>query len=185
MDEDATRAALQTSGLLHTGEWEAMVAGDRHTIVYGWIQSAAVQLSRRGLISQHELGLVAQAVGRARAGAGDLMGTLGRDLPYPYASFVSLLVKFHMLVHALARGFVLSSYTQRGAQAYLLGLLLCNLTFLQAIVHHHRLLHNPFGDQRLALPHRSRVDGLHALRDAVMAGSSFTPPPSPADSSTR
>lgn len=178
MDGEGTRAALQEQGLLRAGEWEAMAAGDRHTLVYGWIQGLAVRLARRGLLSQMELSLVANAVSRARAAAGDLMASLGSDLPYPYASLVALLVKFHMTAHALGRGFELPAYASRGAQAYVLLFLFLNLTFLQAIVHLHRLLHNPFAEgRRLGVAHRAVMSGLQAVRAAVTDGHALVPPP--------
>ena len=178
MDDDATRADLETRALLRAGEWEAMAAGERHTVVYAWIQARVVQLSRSGVISGHELSLLFEAVSRTRTLAGDLMGSTQRDLPYPYASFVALLVKFHMLAHALARGFELASYTHRGAQGYLLAYFFINMALLQAIVHHHQWLHNPFLDRTLGVAHRGVVmAGLHALRTALMTGDTFNAPP--------
>ena len=46
MDADETREALLKGRLLVAGEWEAMAAGERHTVVYAWIQARVVQLSR-------------------------------------------------------------------------------------------------------------------------------------------
>ena len=45
------------------------------------------------------------------------MSSLNKDLPYPYASFVVMLVKFHMLVHSFDTGIQMCTYTERGPQA--------------------------------------------------------------------
>lgn len=92
---------------------------------------------------------------------------------------MTLLVKFHMLMHSVARGFELASYTSSGAQAFSLVMLLLNLAFLEAIVHHHRVLHNPFCGRRIDVAHhRTVMVGLHAVRDAFLSGDSFAPPSS-------
>ena len=60
-----------------------MVAGDRHSTVFGWLQALCVALSRRGLVRESELLPICNAISGTRAQANDLMSSLDRDLPYP------------------------------------------------------------------------------------------------------
>ena len=55
MDTPEGRACLDRLGLLAPGEWEAMVAGDRHTTVLCWVQMICVSLRRRGLLHETEV----------------------------------------------------------------------------------------------------------------------------------
>ena len=81
MDDNSTRLALEARGLLRAGEWEVMPASERHTIVYGWIHSEALQMSRRGVMNATEFYFIAQGVIKARALASDLMSSMASDLP--------------------------------------------------------------------------------------------------------
>ena len=67
IDTPRGRAHLERLDLLREGEWEAMVASDRHTSVFCWIQASCVDLRRRGVIDGHELGIISNAVTQARA----------------------------------------------------------------------------------------------------------------------
>eukprot|EP00985_Skeletonema_marinoi_P028918 scaffold26292_cov80-Skeletonema_marinoi.AAC.1 len=65
-----------------------MVAGDRHTTVWYWIQQKAMHLADQGIIkSEHRLQLLCQAVRVMRDRANDLMSCTDRDIPNGY-SFV-------------------------------------------------------------------------------------------------
>ena len=103
MDSAAARVHLLKERLVLPEEWDRMVQGDRHSTVYGWIQATCVALSRRGLIREVELSVICGAVSGARAQANDLMSSLDRDLPYPYAALVVTLVKLVMVIQSLVR----------------------------------------------------------------------------------
>lgn len=93
VDSDDGRIWLLKSGLLEEGEWEVMVNGDRHTTVLFWISMACRRLAAAGAMGSPEMSLCVEAVGFMRAKANDLMSSLDRDIPYPYASLLGMLVK--------------------------------------------------------------------------------------------
>ena len=49
IDHDIGRDHVTTLKLLETGEWEAMVPGDRHSTVFFWINTELVRLQRAEL----------------------------------------------------------------------------------------------------------------------------------------
>ena len=93
IDSEDAKVFLLDAGLLVEGEWETMVDGDRHTTVLWWILLACQRLNRAGVVAHHQMSLCAEAVGAMRAKANDLMSSLDRDIPYPYASLLGMLVK--------------------------------------------------------------------------------------------
>lgn len=81
MDSGAAQAYLEGAALLERGEWDAMVAGDRHTTVLWWVLMAAQRMNEAGAVGHAQYRACSEAVGAMRAQANDLMSSLDRDLP--------------------------------------------------------------------------------------------------------
>ena len=77
-----------------------MVSGDRHTSVLFWISAQAEQLVHEGLTDATSLPAITGAVLAMRGQANDLMSSLNRDLPYPYASVVGALINFNIFIQS-------------------------------------------------------------------------------------
>ena len=93
MDSDEGKAYLEGSGLLHLGEWDHLVPGDRHTTVFWWIQLKVHNLRdediiRRDIFAANIFG----AITDMRARANDMMSSLDRDQPFPYTALCGALV---------------------------------------------------------------------------------------------
>ena len=73
-----------------------MVNGDRHTTVLFWILMAVQRMHEAGAVGSLQLRSCSEAVAGMRAQANDLMSSLDRDLPYPYASLLGMLVKINV-----------------------------------------------------------------------------------------
>lgn len=185
MDSAEGRASLERLGLLETGEWDAMVPGDRHTTVFCWIQSMVVALRRRGILLESEVHLIGQGVGAARSQANDLMSSLNRDLPLPYVNLVAWLVQFAMLLNSINNGVRMSGYSDTGAKvSAALSTFLYSAAF-RGLLNVHRLLHNPFIDRLIDVAHEPIVNGgLATLARSLMADESYLPPAWSASSSS-
>ena len=109
MDTEKGFEYLKALGLVTPAEWSAMVPGDRHTSVLTWVQTICVGLRRQGILDKEESSCIADAVSGARAQANDLMASLNRDLPLPYANLVAWLVKFGLLIETM---FVAMQYSK-------------------------------------------------------------------------
>lgn len=107
IDSAQAEEYLTQIGMLHEGEWAAMVHGDRHTTVLWWVQLAAQRLCKRGVIEAAGLRSVQEGVTGYRAQANDLMSSLDRDIPYPYASLLGMIVKTNVILMTLWRTFEL------------------------------------------------------------------------------
>ena len=79
IDSDTGREHVANLKLLESGEWEAMVPGDRHSTVFFWINTELVRLQRAGVIEPHLVVGLAGGVAAMRAQANDLMSSLDRD----------------------------------------------------------------------------------------------------------
>ena len=104
MDDDQARIFLLRERLLEDGEWEAMQPGDRHTTVLFWISIQAKLLCDANMINERAALFISDAALSMRANANDLMSSLDRDLPYPYASVVGALVNFVCFLQASKLG---------------------------------------------------------------------------------
>ena len=84
-----------------------MVEGDRHTTVWLWMQTKAVKLGNEGIINQvHHVQTLCNAVTLIRDRANDLMSSLNRDQPFPYANICGQLVNVYLMLNALWKGVV-------------------------------------------------------------------------------
>ena len=83
------------------GEWETMVKGDRHSTILWWVLLAVKRAHYAGHTTDVELEKCAEAVSLMRAQANDLMSSLDRDIPYPYASLVGALVRINVFLMSL------------------------------------------------------------------------------------
>ena len=101
MDTDEAKQYLLDVGLIKAGEWETMVGGDRHSTVLWWVLLTVKRAHYAGETTQTELERCADAVSGMRAQANDLMSSLDRDIPYPYASLVGMLVRINVFLMSL------------------------------------------------------------------------------------
>ena len=153
------------------------VPGDRHTTVYFWMQTIAVRLCRQGLCTPHELQMVGDAITQARAQANDLMSCLDRDVPYPYASSITMLVKVMMAVYSLSAGVRLASHGHWFnvvVDCFFIGIFTASF---QGLLNLHRTMYNPFLRERLHVAHEAIAGtGLRQLADALMESKQCLPP---------
>jgi hypothetical protein len=83
IDSEEAREYLSREGLLEPGEWERMVAGDRHTTVWFWLQFRIARLADEGILTEQRLTTLSSSITASRAQANDLMSSLDRDAPFP------------------------------------------------------------------------------------------------------
>lgn len=81
------------------GEWDCMVAGDRHSTVFWWIASEIMNVERHGIIDVNDSKMIVNSVGAMRAQANDLMSSLDRDRPYSYTALCGVLVCTFCCIH--------------------------------------------------------------------------------------
>jgi len=105
MDAAVTREWLKAQGLCEAGEWQAMVNGDRHTTVIFWIEQTANRLLLHGALTSEHVAILAGATTFMRGQANDLQSALDRDIPYPYAALVGMLVKINLMLMSTWKGF--------------------------------------------------------------------------------
>lgn len=178
MDSAAGRAHLESLGLLEVDEWDKMVAGDRHTTVWYWIQQKAVYLTEQGTISSEiRLQTICQAVTEMRAKANDLMSVIDRDIPHAYTFVVGMLVHLTLSTLALTKGFgyAIVFYDSHGkiyrapamwADLFLTIAIFVSLNLLYDIAF---ILYNPF-HERLGtddVPHRIVSSGIRHLAESL------------------
>jgi len=181
-DSAEGRIHLQREGLLLSdGEWDAMVYGERHTSVYCWLQRRAVICAQRGWLTELALQTCCERIGAARDASNDLMASLWLDLPYPYASLVSMIIKVAILMQTLLTGMQTATYTDLGARVYGYVQLFLYAMLFQSLINLHTKLHNPFLAARLAIAHEATArDSLQRLADTLMSDITYEPPPPPA-----
>ena len=177
MDSEQGREHLTQLGLVSHAEWSAMAVGDRHTSVLCWVQSMCVGLSRRGLLDKQELPLIAKAISGARGQANDLMSSLNRDLPLPYANLVAWLVSINLAIEAITFGLLFAEISDGMARFYCVVSVLLYGIFFLAFLALHKVLHNPFLDRLIDVAHEPIVtEGLGKLAHALMSEEAFLPP---------
>jgi len=162
MDTDDAKFHLECLGLLAEGEWEAMVPGDRHTSVWLWIQTKAVQLRKQGVItSDIYVQTICNAVTLIRDKANDLMSAIDRDQPFPYISICGILVNINLFLTAVWKGTLwavwfydegLALYSMPKMYVEIFCLFAYSMIFglLYDLCH---FLYNPFGPRPLDIPH--------------------------------
>jgi hypothetical protein len=101
---------LSSSNLIVEDEWDSMVDGDRHTTVWYWIQSKAMQLEDRGEIDSFKLQTICNAITLSRDKANDLMSCIDRDQPPPYVFVCGILVNVCLWMGSTARGLVWAAW---------------------------------------------------------------------------
>jgi len=177
LDSDRGRAHLEALDLLRAGEWEAMVKGDRHTSVLGWIHAGCVDLHRRGLLETAHLEPICHAVTAARTLSNDLMSSSKRDLPLPYANLVAWLVRLAVMLQTIVVGLQMHQMDELSSKIYAtIGVFLYAYLF-HAFVGIHRVLHNPFLDRLIDVTHERNVsEGLRRLAEGLMRGTDSLPP---------
>ena len=172
------RANLEALGLLAADEWDKMVAGDRHTTVWYWIQQKAVYLTEQGIISSElRLQTLCEAVTQMRDKANDLMSVIDRDNPHAYSFVVGILVNLNLIALSVHKGVVWaiwfydSNRTIYKTPAMYVDFVLTlativTFTMLYDIAF---VLYNPFNERAKTddIPHRIVASGIRNLADRL------------------
>ena len=157
MDALETREFLESTKTLLPAEWNAMVAGDRHTTVIAWIQQKCVALQKDGVLLAQALPKISEDISSLRGKANDLMGCLEQDKPYAYSSLVGLLVNINLLIMCTWKGVEWSIWCRSfGDKLFeqskfwldVLVLVVWNMSY-RALYDLTTTLHNPFGARPL------------------------------------
>ncbi|CAE7325931.1 bglB [Symbiodinium necroappetens] len=183
MDALETREFLESSKTVLPAEWNAMVAGDRHTTVIAWIQQKCVALQKDGVLLAQALPKISEDISSLRGKANDLMGCLEQDKPYAYSSLVGLLVNINLLIMCTWKGVEWSIWCRSfGDKLFeqpkfwldLLVLVVWNMSY-RALYDLTTTLHNPFGARPLDVYHETISKGLRSLAEQMMEGASVAP----------
>lgn len=178
MDSVSGRSHLESMDLLVADEWDKMVAGDRHTTVWYWIQQKAVYLTEQDIISSElRLQTICTAVTEMRAKANDLMSVIDRDNPHVYSITVGILVNLNLICLALYKGikWAIWFYDSEGAiykcmtmyvDLILTFTIIVCLTMLHDITH---ALYSPFNERQNTddVPHRIVASGIRHLAEKL------------------
>lgn len=184
MDSEEGRQHLMTQGLLLPGEWETMVAGDRHTTCFWWISLCAVRLYREGVYPAEFATRITLAISSIRAQANDLMSSLDRDKPIPYVAMCGLLVKMNVLIFTSWKGVQWSIWLHSIGQPVwgesrfwvdVLCLFMWNISY-SALYDLGYVLHNPFEDRRVDVAHEVIFGGINKLSKELADGHLHLPP---------
>lgn len=178
MDAKETKELLLGMGYLKEGEWEHMVNGDRHTTVWYWIQGKCQKLHMEDMLPQPCMLLIGNAITGIRGQANDLMSSLDRDLPYPYAHIVTLLARLNVwcaFAEIIMAYFAIDDrHSEDGSPQ---GAWLPIISVLMVLVHvcwqglldMHKTLHDPFGFRRIDVAHEA------IITDSLLAGPGLVP----------
>ena len=184
MDAEEGRAHLEARQLLEPDEWAALLPGDRHSMVFWWIQTELVRLARVGKLEREFVATTCTAVSSMRGQANDLMSSLDRDKPYPYASLCGTLVHINLLLMSTSRGVEwakwLASFgdelpSQPKFWVDIIVLFSWNVSY-KALYDLSYVLHNPFGDGRLGVAHETIGAGIAALSTSMAKVGGHLPP---------
>ena len=180
MDSNDGRDYLESLQLLQPGEWDCMASGDRHTTVIFWIQSMLMNYVRNGLIPDDSAATVMEAVSLMRGNANDLMSTLFYDRPISYVALTGLLVKINVLIFSTwkavewacwMRTFGTQDIFVDQARIYvdIFVLLAWNVSYT-ALYDLGYMLHNPFGNRRIDIPHEVVSSSVHRFAERIVKG---------------
>jgi len=182
-DEIQGKTYLEERDLLEPAEWDALIAGDRHTTVYFWIQSYMVHLEQLGVVHSAYVLSYSQAVGRARAQANDLMSSLDRDLPFPYVNLCYILVCLNVLIFTTYKGVLWSTWLFQHGDNLVnqpvfwvdLGVTFAwNLSYT-SLYQLCYVLYNPFGSDKISVAHETIGGGLRKLADQLASATTCVP----------
>lgn len=180
MDSDDGQDYLESLQLLQPGEWDCMAGGDRHTTVVFWIQSMLMNYVRQDLIPEDSAAKVMEAVSVLRGCANDLMSTLFYDRPISYVALTGLLVKVNVLIFSTWKGVEWATWMRtfgtevifkKQARIYIdiFVLLAWNVSYT-ALYDLGYMLHNPFGNRRIDVPHELISSGVHRFAEKIVKG---------------
>ena len=184
MDAVDSREALLSRGALEADEWEQMVSGDRHTTVAFWIQLEIRALHSEGRISSLDREMTAPLVEDLRTLCNDLMSSISRDIPFPYAHALATMVEIVLFIKGTWTALLCATpnntlYADDGeSDPRLLPLMWISQLgcyFLVGVLYYtlreaHVLLHNPFGARRLDVPHTTVRHQLEELAASLLNG---------------
>lgn len=186
IDAEEARDFLLQEGLLEPGEWEKMVDGDRHTTVFWWLQFRLSRLADQGVLSENRLEILSSCVTATRAQANDLMSSLDRDSPFPYAHICGLLVSINVWIMCTFKGlewamwmrfFGGDLFAQPKFYVDLITLVAWNVSY-KSLYDLCYVLHNPFGDRRIDVAHETIGSGIRNFSKSVTGPQqlNFLPP---------
>jgi len=187
IDSQSGKIHLEELGLLVGDEWDKMVAGDRHTTVWYWIQQKAMHLADQGIIkSEHRLQLLCQAVRVMRDRANDLMSCTDRDIPNGYSFVVGFLINLNLISRSLFKGVQWSTwFFESSGKVYLTSpamwtdLILNAAIFISYIMLYEiaMTLYNPFMERPETddVPHKAISAGIRNLGNSLGEGKDTRP----------
>ena len=183
IDTEEGRQLFESLGLVVDDEWDAMVAGDRHTTVWFWMQLKATKLTNEGKISELRLQTICNAVTLIRDRANDLMSALNWDEPPPYVSVIGILVNFNLMIFSAWKGieWAVWFYDTNGRvwlspKMYFEVFLLLSYNAIFAMLFDlSQTLYNPFGPRGIDLPHNVVGGGIRRLAKRLATGEDIIP----------
>jgi hypothetical protein len=153
-------------------EWDAMVAGDRHSSVFYWLMVEVVNLKEANVICPEYVVLLSNAISNMRAQANDLMSSLDRDKPISYVALCGLLVNINVLIMSTWKAVNWSAWLHkvgphvlfRESRIYIdiLFLFMWNISYT-ALYEVGCQLYNPFGNRRIDIAHEVIFSGIRKL----------------------
>ena len=175
IDSEEARDFLLQEGLLEPGEWEKMVDGDRHTTVFWWLQFRISRLAEQGVLSENRLEILSNCITSTRAQANDMMSSLDRDSPFPYAHICGLLVGINVWIMCSWKGIEWAMWAQFfGNDIFvqpkwyvdIVALFAWNISY-KSLYDLCYVLHNPFGNRRIDVAHETIGSGIRKFSKAV------------------
>ena len=160
-----------------------MVNGDRHSTVFWWLNLKLIELEREKVISGSALQLLCGSISTMRASANDLMSSLDRDKPFPYAALCGVLVYLNIIIMSTWKAVNWSIwYYSSGPLLFhqpriwvdMLVLLTWNISYA-ALYDLGYMLHNPFGRRRIDVAHETISAGIRRLSTELAWGVPHVP----------
>eukprot|EP01083_Nonionella_stella_P039099 106340_1 len=178
IDSDIGKSYLEKRHLVSSGEWDAMVDGDRHTTVWFWIQVKVEKLMQENEISHMSFQTICQAVTLSRDKANDLMSYIDRSQPPPYVFVCGLLVNTNLAMYTISSGFkwAIWMYDADGGiwkepRMYADALIVFLCTAMYGMLFDVcAILHNPFGPREIDVEHYKVGRGIRKLAKSLAKG---------------
>jgi hypothetical protein len=185
MDSDKGQEYLTKKGILHKGEWNAMVKGDRHTSCFYWMNKLVNELKAKGELEEGLATHIILEITESRAVANDLMSNVDRDQPFSYTALCGVLVKINVVIMSTWKGVEWSVWLHNFGYGELpnqpkfwvdmLVLFCWNVSYV-AMYDLGYMLFNPFGNRRIDIPVETITSGLYKLSTTLIDENISLPP---------
>jgi hypothetical protein len=174
---DEARQQMGALLLIKGDEWEHIcAAGHFQNTVWYWVAGLMQRLVNHGYLSAQGQRGCNVALANARDQSNDLMGCLARDLPYPYAQMVRLMIMVYLSAQCVAMVSVGYKFVESPSWQIAVAVsIILQCFMLYGLLQMHALLHNPFGRRRIDVPHDMAMNGIKKLADHVLIGSLSDP----------